>query len=38
MTLGIGPFRTGIFNVADAVLMLGVALILFGHSRVTREC
>lgn len=28
LNVGIGTFRTGIFNVADMVLMLGVALLL----------
>lgn len=30
MNMGIGPVRTGIFNVADVQLMAGVALIAFG--------
>lgn len=29
MNLGIGPIRTGIFNVADACISVGIALILF---------
>jgi signal peptidase II len=33
LNLGIGPVRTGIFNVADMAIMLGVAL-LVGGSRV----
>src|SRR5580704_7280413 len=33
INLGIGPVRTGIFNVADAAIMLGVGVILAGlHS------
>jgi len=32
MNVGIGPVRTGIFNVADMVLVLGVALILWGNA------
>ncbi|MEO8452646.1 MAG: signal peptidase II [Gemmatimonadota bacterium] len=28
LNVGIGPLRTGIFNVADMALMLGVALVL----------
>ena len=30
LNVGIGPLRTGIFNVADMALMLGIALVLFG--------
>src|SRR3984893_1187429 len=30
INLGIGPVRTGIFNVADAAIMLGVGVILAG--------
>lgn len=30
LNLGIGPIRTGIFNVADVAIMLGVALLLVG--------
>jgi signal peptidase II len=29
--ISIGPLRTGIFNVADMCIMLGVALLLFGE-------
>jgi competence protein ComEC len=29
LNLGVGPVRTGIFNVADMALMLGVALLLY---------
>lgn len=29
LNVGIGSFRTGIFNIADVSLMLGVALLLF---------
>jgi signal peptidase II len=28
MNVGIGPFRTGIFNVADVAIMAGVALLI----------
>jgi len=31
LNVGIGPLRTGIFNLADVVLLLGLALILLGH-------
>src|SRR5262249_1078227 len=30
MNVGVGSWRTGIFNVADVALMVGVALIIFG--------
>jgi signal peptidase II len=30
LNVGIGPVRTGIFNVADMAIMLGVVLWLFG--------
>jgi signal peptidase II len=33
LNLGIGSLRTGIFNIADAVLMLGVIALLLGRSR-----
>jgi signal peptidase II len=33
LNVGIGPLRTGIFNLADLALMLGLALILLGHRR-----
>ncbi len=36
LNVGIGPIRTGIFNVADMAIMLGVALLL-GGSRVVRD-
>jgi signal peptidase II len=36
LNVGIGPVRTGIFNVADMAIMLGVAL-LVGGSRVRRD-
>jgi len=32
MNVGIGPLRTGIFNVADVAIMGGVALIVFAGS------
>jgi signal peptidase II len=31
LNIGIGTFRTGIFNVADMCIMLGVALLAFGE-------
>ena len=36
LNVGIGPVRTGIFNVADMAIMLGVALLL-GGSRTARS-
>jgi len=33
LNVGIGPVRTGIFNVADVALMLGVALVVFTEAR-----
>lgn len=36
MNLGIGPLRTGIFNVADVALMVGLALMLLTAWRDAR--
>jgi signal peptidase II len=33
MVLGVGPVRTGVFNVADIAIMLGVVLLLLGSRR-----
>jgi signal peptidase II len=33
LNVGIGPLRTGIFNVADMAIMLGIALWLFAELR-----
>lgn len=33
MTIGIGSFRTGVFNVADVAIMVGVSLLLAEHCR-----
>ncbi|HEV2700815.1 MAG TPA: signal peptidase II [Steroidobacteraceae bacterium] len=33
LNLGIGSLRTGIFNIADAILMVGVIALLIGWSR-----
>ena len=30
INFGVGPFRTGIFNVADVAIMVGAALIILG--------
>ncbi len=35
MILGIGPLRTGVFNVADVAIMLGVGLLFLGVRRAT---
>ena len=37
LNLGIGPVRTGIFNVADVAILLGIALLLFDRYRVRRH-
>jgi signal peptidase II len=33
LSLGVGGLRTGIFNVAEMILMLGVGLYFFGSLR-----
>jgi signal peptidase II len=33
LNVGIGPFRTGIFNVADVAIMAGIALLLLDRLR-----
>jgi signal peptidase II len=37
LNVGIGPVRTGIFNVADMAIMLGAAIIVFVGFRHTSE-
>ena len=37
LNVGIGPLRTGIFNVADVALMLGIALVVFTEARERRN-
>jgi signal peptidase II len=37
LNVGIGPVRTGIFNVADIAIMLGLALIVVGEAVVERR-
>jgi signal peptidase II len=32
LNIGVGPLRTGIFNIADVALMLGLAILLFSQS------
>jgi signal peptidase II len=36
LNIGIGPLRTGIFNVADMAILLGVVLLLAGSIRAGR--
>ena len=36
LNIGIGPIRTGIFNVADVAIMLGMALLLADRYRTRR--
>jgi signal peptidase II len=38
MNVGVGPFRTGIFNVADVAIMAGVALLIADRYRAQRRC
>ena len=37
MNVGIGPFRTGIFNVADMAIMLGTGIVVFAGCRFDRD-
>jgi signal peptidase II len=37
MNIGIGPVRTGIFNVADVAIMLGVVLVVVGGPATFRR-
>lgn len=37
LNLGIGPLRTGIFNVADVAIMLGAAVMVFGELAKSRR-
>ena len=37
MSIGIGPVRTGIFNVADVAILVGGALIALAHNRGQRN-
>jgi len=32
LNIGVGPLRTGIFNIADIVLMIGLTIIIFSQS------
>jgi signal peptidase II len=33
LNIGIGPVRTGIFNVADVAIMAGIGLLILEHWR-----
>jgi signal peptidase II len=37
MSLGIGPFRTGIFNVADVAIMTGMVILAVDHQLSRRR-
>jgi signal peptidase II len=37
LNVGVGPIRTGIFNVADVAIMAGVAALLLGFTRASRQ-
>jgi signal peptidase II len=37
MNVGLGPVRTGIFNVADVAIMLGVGIVVFAGYRSNRR-
>ena len=37
LNIGIGPIRTGIFNVADVAIMAGIALLLVDQYRLPRR-
>jgi signal peptidase II len=37
MNVGVGPLRTGIFNVADMAIMLGAAIVLWAASRADAD-
>lgn len=37
LNLGIGPLRTGIFNVADVAIMLGAAIMVYGELAKSRR-
>jgi signal peptidase II len=36
LNIGIGPVRTGIFNIADVAIMAGIGLLMIEHWRRTR--
>jgi len=36
LNIGVGPVRTGIFNVADVAIMAGIGLLMLEHWRRQR--
>lgn len=34
--LGVGPFQTGVFNLADVAIVIGVILLLLGSAKGRR--
>ena len=37
MNLGIGPVRTGIFNVADLAILVGIGFLLYAGWKLERD-
>jgi signal peptidase II len=37
LNLGVGPLRTGVFNVADVAIMIGAGLVILGEIRDIRD-
>jgi len=37
LNVGIGPIRTGVFNVADVAIMVGIAILLLESFRATKD-
>jgi signal peptidase II len=37
ISIGVGPIRTGIFNVADVLGLVGIAVLLLGSRRASRS-
>jgi signal peptidase II len=37
LNVGIGPIRTGVFNVADMAIMLGAVIVVFGFSHTSED-
>jgi len=37
LNVGVGPLRTGVFNVADVAIMIGAGLVILGEVRGNRE-
>jgi signal peptidase II len=38
MFIRVGPLHTGIFNVADVMVMLGLVVLFFGHRKSSSTC